>query len=269
MGTLEDNKSAVVSETGTLEIDTATTSPGDGDDDDDDDDDDDGDGPVAGGGGGGGGNGNAIPSASTGATNALDNNRVTLEFSGGSGVQAVELEVPGQSGDVTVRETSELDEGVSDPTGRTIRTFEITSPNPSDGSAATVRFRLSQSLVDAFNANPDDLVVEHYVEGQWQTLETTVTTDGGRVILQAQVERFSPFAITEQTAQQTTTTQTATPTSEPTDTATDAPDDVQTDASTATTDTEGTTSTQIPGFGPIVAVLALLAGAFLIARRRE
>jgi PGF-pre-PGF domain-containing protein/PGF-CTERM protein len=236
--------------------------PGDGGADDDDDDDDTGGAPSGGTSGGGSG---GAPTSSTTQSTTLSNGAGTVNFGEGSDVQSVGVSVPGGSGDVTVQTLNELPSGVSEPSqGQRITTVDISAPNPTSGSA-TVSITVSRQIVDAFNANTQDLTIVHYRNGEWQELETTVVSEDP-IVLEAQVTGFSPFAVVER--QQTATT--GEPTTEPPTTdepTTDEPTEATTEPPTEGTDTP--TGILSPGFGPVVAIVALLGLGLIALRRRD
>jgi PGF-pre-PGF domain-containing protein/PGF-CTERM protein len=243
--------------------------PDDGDDEPDDGEDqpDDGDGGTGGGGGGVAAGGGGTDNVSETAT--LENGEASLGLAGGTGLNSVSVTIPGATGEVTVTELLELPAGVdAPPQGRSILEMDISGPDPSGSEMATVRITVSQTLLNAFNAEPEELLIVHYTDGEWEPLETSVVSEDP-VVLEGQLEGFSTFAVV-QADQPTTATPTATP--EPTDTATATPE--PTDTATpepADTDTPEptTTSTQLPGFGPLVALVALLALGAVALRRRE
>jgi PGF-CTERM protein/PGF-pre-PGF domain-containing protein len=229
--------------------------------------------PSSGGGGdggssGGGGGGASLAAQPTSGSAALaTDGSTTVDLSGGTDVQNVELTVPGASGDVTVEEMFDLPGDVLKPSQTVVTAVDISAPNPTDG-AATVRISVSPSLVDAYRTTPANLAIAHYSDGQWTVLDTEVVSENP-VTLEAQTEGFSLFAVVKApNAASGTPTATATPepadTPEPTATSEPAPEPSETDTVTATP-----TGEQFPGFGPVVAIVALLGAALIALRRHE
>jgi PGF-CTERM protein/PGF-pre-PGF domain-containing protein len=121
-------------------------------------------------------------------------------------------------------------------------------------SSGTFRLDIPNRVVTDAGGTPEDVVVYRFNDGEWQALETQYT--GASYLVES--PGFSVFAVAIQ--QQTTPTPTTTPTATPTPTPTATPGDTPT--STATT------TTTSPGFGAVVALIALLAVA-LLARRQQ
>ncbi len=223
-------------------------------------------------GGGGGGGGGAAPGQSvvSGSGSVAADGRASVDLSGGKAVESVEIRLPvGTTGDVSVDELEDLPADVSETRGKRIALLDVHAPDPGDGTAV-VRLSVSKHVVDAYRASPEELTVEHYDAdaGEWETLDTSVaSTSGGKVVLEAETSGFSLYAVTQGDAESATTTTATTPeestTAPPTATAT--PEE-STDE--PTTDEPTTTTRPFPGFGPVVALVALLVVA-LLARRRE
>ncbi|MFC6874534.1 PGF-CTERM sorting domain-containing protein [Halobellus marinus] len=153
---------------------------------------------------------------------------------------------------MTVEEINDLPEGTPEPPGRTrAATVDISAPDPTDGTA-TVQINVRRASISD-DVDPSGLTINHYIDGEWREFETTVdSTSSDQIVVEAQTDRFSPFAVTYQ--QQTVTPEPTTDTPEP-----------DTDTATAR---QTTTDTGTPGFGIVVAIIALLAAALLAARRR-
>ncbi|WP_435186440.1 choice-of-anchor D domain-containing protein [Halobellus sp. EA9] len=160
------------------------------------------------------------PSAPARVTTQLGaDGSATADLTDGAGISRVQLTIPGASGDVTVEEITDLPDGVPEPAQQRLATVDISAPNPTDGTA-TVQISLrSAALPDG--VSPEELTISHYTNGAWRDLETTVVSSNGEIVLEAQTDSFSPFAVTYQ--QQTATPEPGTATPEP-DTATPEPD---------------------------------------------
>lgn len=117
-------------------------------------------------------------------------------------------------------------------------------------TAATVTMSVARDELD----DPDNAVIVHETDTGWEELETTVQgTSSGEVTLEAQTESFSLFAVAETTASVDTT-------------ATDETNTTDTPETNSTTDSVESTDSETPGFGPLVAVVALVTAALLSAR---
>ncbi|MGQ4557358.1 CARDB domain-containing protein [Halobellus sp. GM3] len=186
----------------------------------------------------------------------------TADLTDGVSVSQVQISNPGASGEVTVEELTDLPEGTPEPTRSRIATVDISAPDPAEGSTATVRVSVRESALPD-DVTPNELVVEHYINGQWRDLETTVVSSNGDVVVEAETDGFSPFAVTYQ--QQTPTPEPVTDTPEP---------DTDTPEPTSETDTpEPDTDTPTPGddggsggigslAGILIALIVLAGGAY-------
>jgi len=211
---------------------------------------------TGGGSGAGGSGGRTVESRS------LDERgSATFVLRSGS-VRGVAIAVPGSTGDVRVENLGGLPGELGATHGTLVSAMEISAPDPTTGNA-TLRFTLGN--VTRFGVDPANLVVEHYVDGAWVVLDTTVERADAGYVVTAETDGFSPFAVTSLRRAQTSTSTTSAPTDDttettpgPTDDADDAPDDETTDS---------TTSGASPGFDASLALFAL-AIALLFARRR-
>jgi len=144
---------------------------------------------------------------------------------------------------------------LSDSDVNVVSVSDITVDTESDDTSATVRKAISQDRVD----NPAQLTVlkESYnfeaQTEQWEQLDTEVveTTDQ-EVVLEAQVEEFSLFAVAEITK----TTDNGT---EGNDTENNSTDNNSTE--------DSSTDDGLPGFGAVAALLALIGTTFYARRR--
>lgn len=220
VGTLENNKSAITSDIGTLEIDTSGSGGGSPDVGDDDDDDDDDRRPGGGGGGGGGGTGdvNNVPSSvaevleendiSTTNVRSTETVAPTVDSEAGTAtattetsqnVESIELQTTDESTEVTVTDLDPDTPTETPAPGQSVSLQDI-SVTESDGDAsdteATVRFRISNERIQERGTTAENLRAFRLVDGSWQGLETSVAeeTDNG-VVLEAQTPGFSLFAV--------------------------------------------------------------------------
>ena len=123
---------------------------------------------------------------------------------------------------------------------------------------ASVSVELSESALPE-GADPADVTLYRYHDGEWQALETTAVGDG---VFEAETPGFSAFAVGVDSGGEPTPTATATP--EPdTETATAAA------TATASPTEDEPTTTDSPGFGALTALAALFAVAVVARRRRR
>ncbi|WP_435126805.1 right-handed parallel beta-helix repeat-containing protein [Halobaculum sp. D14] len=178
----------------------------------------------------------------------------------------------GASGIVTVQQLDGRPASVPPlPDGaRDVAFIDVTVPSGLTDSSATVRLTVNRDAVGT--ADPSGLVVYHYHDGSWSTLDTSlVSATDETVVLEARTPGFSLFAVGS-TAEQQPTTDTPTDGETPTETPTDEP--TETPADTPTDEPATSEPVQEPaGFdlGVVAAVLLLLVivGAFVALRRRE
>ncbi|WP_311173112.1 choice-of-anchor D domain-containing protein [Halobellus ordinarius] len=201
------------------------------------------------------------PSEPVSATVDLDETgSATVELSGSTGATGASVTVPETTGQTTIEELPDPPADTPETIGQYVTGVDIEAPDPPAGQTATVTITVSQDRLDELGVAADQLTIEHYRDGAWQQLETNVQSTGEEVTVSAPVTGFSPFAVTYQ--QQTATSEPGTDTPEP-DTDTPEPD-----TDTPEPDTQTTTDTGTPGFGIVVAIIALLAAALLAVRRR-
>lgn len=207
----------------------------------------------------------------------------TVEPDEGSSVQRIQFEDESASGSVSITEygappstvedeviesvtndisNSESSSGdsTSGGDGTNMRVVSLTDISPTTESAeespATVELTVDGSAVD----DPDQLTVvkEGYsFEAQtdkWQQLETSVSDTGdGTITLEAKVDSFSLFAVTETMPSQSSNTDTIEPNSTDQAGATDSTDSGDSD--------NENTADPTPGFGFITVLVTLLIAA--------
>jgi PGF-CTERM protein len=149
-----------------------------------------------------------------------------------------------------------------------------------------IEFTIPLSVLDEQDIDTEDVQLYRFEDGQWMAYETSHEGDGE--FMADEIPGYSVFAIgpagaTEAAAQQTATAtpeSTATPTPEPETatpepTATETPEPTETETETPApepTDTttpaaEQTTSTQFPGFTPVLTMIAVFLAGLIAARR--
>ena len=174
----------------------------------------------------------------------------TVEFSPTSNVESIDFsgEVEGTT---NVRNIAGIPEATGSPPGTVVLISDITVPKDARDSPATVRMRVSSEQLDEVGVEADGLAIYRYSDGEWSQLDTEVAseTDSG-VILEAETPGFSIFAV-------------ATVEDQPADGGTDG--DTADDADDTADDT---TNDGIPGFGFVVALVALVGAALLATRQR-
>ncbi|MDQ2053190.1 PGF-pre-PGF domain-containing protein [Halobellus sp. H-GB7] len=216
-----------------------------------------------GGTGGTGGGGDAPPADDTpepvSETVDLDQDGAAqVQLSGGTGATSVTVTVPGATGQATVEELPDPPADVPAPPGQYVTGVDISAPDPPEGESATVTITVSQSRLDELGASAEQLAIQHYTDGAWQTLETTVESqDGSEVVLSAQTTGFSPFAVTVQDDQAQVTTTAVDTTEQP---------DETTEPATQATTTSPPGDDGGPGplliAGVVIVILAIVAGAY-------
>jgi len=230
---------------------------------------------TAGGDGGGDGGDVAASESLSGALPARTGESLVVDgraaFGGTDVVRAVEFEtdVPGS---VDAREFGSPPSSVATAVESDLggdadvrRVVDLTPSRPeAEGVGATVELAVEGRSVDA-----DDLVVLRETDDGWTRVETRVRARGdGTVTLAADVASLSALAVAEAptaTPSPPTSTPTPTPTATP-----DSTDPAPTGTSTPDpTEPRPTTSTDLPGFGPLVALLAVaLFVGWRVTRRR-
>lgn len=234
---------------------------------------------VAGGGGGGGQSSGADqPSIRTiptdeGATVNIRDVSPTTPFTAnltGVGGDAVELEsltfdftfeaedfrVEATTPRTTPQDTAEL------PDATAVSYFDLDAVGLDDDKMDHARLTIDVGT-DALpaDASPEDVVIYHHIDGEWQALETEHL---GQNRFAANTTGFSPFAVGIEA------TSAATTTPEPTESADGTAESEETEAAeqteTASDEAPSETGTESPGFGVIGAVLALLSVAMWTRR---
>jgi PGF-pre-PGF domain-containing protein/PGF-CTERM protein len=178
------------------------------------------------------------------------------------------------TGNVSVEDLTRVPHNITQPNGSVVQSTQITVPESERNRSATVQMRVNASRLNEFNASAEELVITRYndTSEEWEELNTSVAASGNEsVLLEAETPGFSLFAVTAPQEEETTPTPTATATPTdltptPTPTETDTTDDITTDTPDDTpTETDSET---LPGFGAVVALIALLAAALLAMRRQ-
>ncbi len=215
----------------------------------------------------GDGDGGGLPTTS-GTASLNETGSASIDLDGD--IRNIGVTVPNATGQLSVETLDELPDGVPEPPqGQRIVAADISAPTPNDGPA-TVRMQVAGGIVSAYNADVERLAIVHFVNGEWQQLETTIVSRGP-LVLEAPVDRFSTFAVVE------TETPAGTPEPEP-DTDTPEPDtdtpepepDTDTPEPEPDTDTPTSTPTSTPGFGVVVALLGFaVAVSYTVWRRRD
>jgi len=139
--------------------------------------------------------------------NDPDRPGVTVSPEGTESVREITFSDEGASGNVDVREWQNPPQSVSLSVRQTVvddsssvRVPIVADIDPDSdevrGSSAEVTMTVDSDRVD----NPEDVVIVHERNNGWETLETTVEeTNDGEIILTAETESFSLFAIAEVT----------------------------------------------------------------------
>lgn len=240
-----------------------------------DDSDDTGGGGGGGGGGSAGGTGLKVDSRSQPFGHVVEiksigDDTVTVSIGmEGAGVEVAELEITPffDPPEVTVylyTPTAEPSESPALTAGEPIAYFQMALRDalPKNIKEVGVTFTVEESQLPG-DARPEQVTLYRYSDGEWHALETAHL---GGATYRAMTPGFSEFAIgiAPMDAGETTTTTTTTP--EPTTTTT-TPEPTTT--TTATTTTTTTTETFLPGFGPLIAIVALVVAGALGRRRLQ
>ena len=171
------------------------------------------------------------------------------------------------TGFVSISSVSELPSGAPATSGTLIAAIDISPPEDVADSPGTVELTVSRPAIEGAGADPSELRIVRYNEtaGELDTLDTDVVSESNStVVVAADTPGFSVFGVVADQDTQATATSTPTPTVTPTRTPTAAPTQTPTASSTST---PASTESAAPGFGALVAVIALLAAALLVSRR--
>ncbi|WP_251341965.1 PGF-pre-PGF domain-containing protein [Haloplanus halophilus] len=243
---------------------------------------------ISGGGGGGAASFAGSPSNRAASSRAIvfsDSESTTLSLSGTT-FSAVEIRPESATtGFVRASELRSLPDGTAPLPNRVGNPVSVQVPAEMAGRSATVRLSVRQSQV---GVDAERLRIAHYDDATdtWETLDTQVAGRSGSIVtVQAETPGFSTFALTAaQPAGSNATTSTpaadgaedatatATPRPDGSDDATAAPggdDGDGGDATAAAADDATATESSGDGFGPLPALLAAVAAALLLGRRRS
>ncbi|AXG09135.1 right-handed parallel beta-helix repeat-containing protein [Haloplanus rubicundus] len=183
------------------------------------------------------------------------------------------------TGTVAVEAVGGLPAAAPEPNGRTVAAVDVSVPDDAVDRSATVEVTVPRSAVESAGVEPSALRAVRFDGGdELHRLDADVlAADDETVVVAAGTPGFSTFAViapNQPAARTTGAAPTATPAASPTPTATPASTATPT-ATAAPTDGAESTATPEPtasdgaGFGPVIAVVALLtAAAAATARRR-
>lgn len=138
-----------------------------------------------------------------------DHEGTVVDPEGTDSVDAITFADEGVGGTVSIDEyqpDAELSEQIASAVSRDLDTtesggavdvvsvFDISpSTDTANGTAATIAFSIDSDEV----ANPENALVAHETDDGWEPLDTTVRDDDGELILEADTESFSLFAVVE------------------------------------------------------------------------
>lgn len=128
--------------------------------------------------------------------------RSSVHFSGDSTVDWIVFDEH-VSGTVTLAElvtnsteTSGSDETTDSDPSTTVAVYRIDVPTEAEDVPATIRLWVSRDRLAELDAEPTDVFVHRFSDGEWQRLETTVvTSDEAGALLEARTPGFSTFAV--------------------------------------------------------------------------
>lgn len=170
-------------------------------------------------------------------------------------------------GEVSVTTYETAPTGVTDEFGpdSVVVAVGITVPPVAEDSPARIRFRLPAEEIGDRSLN--SLRVVRVIDGQNQVLPTEVSeASDGSYVVEADSPGFSTFAVVfdrDDTTRSRSTTSPETQTSTPS-----SPQTTEAAPSTETnTETRTETSGGVAGFGPMIAILALLGAGYVSHRR--
>ena len=131
------------------------------------------------------------------ATAAVDDATGTssVAFTGQTSVEGITFD-GAVEGAVGVAEYESAPETTGPAPGASVSVVEISVPESATNTPATIRTRISADRVAAAEADPSDLRLSRFADGEWQSLETTVVEEtGDAVVLEAETPGFSTFAV--------------------------------------------------------------------------
>ena len=191
---------------------------------------------------------------------------VNVEVNAGP-VGQVSFDAPSDAatGEMTVSQSTATTDTFASQFGqdRVKTAVSIEVPAELADTTASVQFQLSDE--DLGDTAVDDLQVVKNTAGGSQVLSSSTATENGSVIITARTPGFSEFAVIEAPSE------TSTPTNEEESAAETTADDGGSDASggeESDDSADESTDTNTPGFGPLVALIALLAVALSARYKR-
>jgi PGF-pre-PGF domain-containing protein/PGF-CTERM protein len=120
------------------------------------------------------------------------------EFSEESTVERLEFETDSESvsGSASVQELDSEPDDTGDSPGEAVAVSEISVPEEVEDQPATVRMSVATERLASMDADPSELRINRFSDGEWQQLETEVVeqTDA-ELIVAAQTPGFSYFAL--------------------------------------------------------------------------
>ena len=131
------------------------------------------------------------------ATAAVDDATGTssVAFTGQTSVEGITFD-GAVEGAVGVAEYESAPGPTGPAPGASVSVVEISVPESATDTPATIRTRISADRVAAAEADPSDLRLSRFADGEWQSLETTVVEEtGDAVVLEAETPGFSTFAV--------------------------------------------------------------------------
>ena len=184
-----------------------------------------------------------------------------ISFGSSKDVKAVDLP-EGVTGEVKLiaKSTHPAPEGKE-----THKVFEINIPNYPTGKAATIKFEMTLSDIEAKGLTAADVCLYHFNKetGLWEKLPTTFKVVDGKVYFEAVTTGFSPFAIVFEEGAATPAAGADEPVTPPTET----PDVPETPGTLPPVDTPETPEQPTESPAPILAVLAGLGVAVVLRRK--
>lgn len=99
------------------------------------------------------------------------------------------------AGSVNARTLSQEPDETGPSPGASARVAQISVGADLTDSTATIRMRVSQDRIDEIDAEPEDLRVNRFADGEWQGLDSEVEETDDGVVVEAETPGFSYFSV--------------------------------------------------------------------------
>jgi PGF-pre-PGF domain-containing protein/PGF-CTERM protein len=171
-----------------------------------------------------------------------------VRFSESAPVVSITWNSAAVSGEVFTTRLNDTPAETGSAPGTVISASQITVPEEVTNDSATIQFRENTTQIAELGAAAEDLEAYRYANDEWRQVDAAVVDESNEsIVLQAETPGFSYFAVTDGTGSANTT-----------DTTNESAGDSGEDSET---------NDGVPGFGTVMALVALMSAALLIARR--